>query len=110
MSMGDNDVVSVSRIAPNEDGHLVYGGTPLFTGVSCSIVRISPERMAKMDLGDQILAYDMHVGQALALKIGDRIVGSDGTRYDVFTVDIIRDFDPFTRAILKREYTDAEGI
>jgi hypothetical protein len=110
MSIGDNNTINVYRLSSNADGHLTYGADPIFSSVSCSILRISPDRQAQMDLGDKILAYDMHVGHALDMKIGDRVFDVAGTKYEVYAVDVIRDIDTFTRAILKREYTDAEGF
>jgi hypothetical protein len=110
MSLGDNTLAKIYRMTENADGHLQYPQEPIFSGVGCSIVRISPEREAKMDLGNQVLAYEMHVGYALQLKLGDRVVDVAGTEYEVFGTDIIRDIDTFTRATLKREYTAAEGF
>lgn len=106
MSLGDNNIVSVYRMAENDDGHSEFGATPVYAGVTCSIMRMSPFRESALGLGARVLAYDMHIHQALLFLLGDQVIDRDSVKYDVFSSDVIRDVDTFTRVTLKREYEE----
>lgn len=106
MSLGDNNSVKIERMQVNSDLHSSYASTAIYTNLECSILRMSPDRESQVGLGGRVLGYDMHVGQAIVVKLGDRVTDKDNLVYDVYGVDVIQDIDTFTRVTLKREYVE----